>query len=65
VIPYYEFSLKKPLTISEWRRRLDSDERPRIPFWLNSIFGPGVPEKSWEEPYEPVQTGAPQATDGS
>ena len=34
VMPYYEFVTKSGLTDEEWKKRLDSEERPSIPKWM-------------------------------
>jgi hypothetical protein len=45
VLSYYEFVSTKRLTDVEWRKRLDSDERPNNPDWLMPFIAPGDPRK--------------------
>jgi hypothetical protein len=45
VLSYYEFVSTKRLTDVEWRKRLDSDERPHNPDWLMPFIAPGDPRK--------------------
>ena len=41
VMPYYEFVASSRLTDAEWKRRLDSDDRPAIPKWAAPIVSDG------------------------
>ncbi|MFO7899452.1 MAG: DUF3160 domain-containing protein, partial [Planctomycetota bacterium] len=50
VLPYYEFQNSARLADMEWKRRLDSDERPAVPAWVRPIVAGGklaapAPEK--------------------
>jgi hypothetical protein len=38
VLPYYEFVNQERLTDFEWKRMLDSDNRPDVPKWLRPII---------------------------
>ena len=40
VIPYYEFVSPTGLTDEQWQKKLDSDERPETPVWLNPVMTP-------------------------
>jgi len=39
VMPYYEFTDPGRLTDDEWKARLDSEARPKVPAWLRPIIG--------------------------
>ena len=41
VMPYYEFQSAKRLTDIEWRRLLDSEQRPGIPAWVKPVVAGG------------------------
>ena len=41
VMPYYEFRHAKRLTDAEWKRLLDSTDRPDAPAWLKPIIASG------------------------
>jgi len=44
ILPYYEFVGVSSYSDVEWKKRLDSDERPASPKWFKSIVAPGEPQ---------------------
>lgn len=44
ILPYYEFVGVSSYSDVEWKKRLDSDERPVPPKWFKSIVAPGEPQ---------------------
>ncbi len=46
VLPYYEFGCDGRLTDAEWKRLLDSDQRPAVPEWVRPIVCEGGITKS-------------------
>ena len=41
VLPYYEFGRDGRLTDAEWKKLLDSDERPAVPEWVKPLICEG------------------------
>ena len=46
ILPYYEFVGISSYSDVEWKKRLDSDERPASPKWMKPIVAPGAPQLS-------------------
>ena len=54
VVPYFEFIAATDFTDDQWRNRLDSDERPSPLRWLDPVWQPGDPQKSWRRIEPPI-----------
>jgi hypothetical protein len=54
VVPYFEFIAATDFTDEQWRNRLDSDERPSPLRWLDPVWQPGDPYKSWRRIEPPI-----------
>ncbi len=59
VLPYYEFIAATDFSDGQWRKRLDSDERPSALRWLDPVMLPGDPKKSWRWIETPFAESAP------
>jgi len=45
ILPFFHSQGSESMTDSQWKARLDSDERPRRPSWMQPILAPNLPEQ--------------------
>ncbi len=41
IIPYFEFTIESRLTDDEWKKLLDSPQKPDVPEWIKPIISDG------------------------